>query len=792
MNIKPISGTTAGHLPIADIADDLVLLKDGGAALILTSSSLNFSLLSEREQKAILVAYASLLNSLTFPVQIVIRSDEKDIGAYLSFLATIKQKITNPLLANLMTDYENFIVHTVKRKRVLEKQFLIVIPFSSLELGLRGSIALGKKQRRLPYSRSHIIQKAKTTLYPKRDHLLRQAGRLGIKLRQLTTNELIPAFHRIYHPEIEKTKSSEGLVFNAEKDALLNLLSPTEIEIDWNFMRVGPKFFRTLYVANYPRFVTSGWLDPVINFDHALTTSFFIYPTQGKSVLDDLRRKIAEMEAEVATDIQRGKIINPGTQAKLEDALSLQEELVRGAERFFQFSFYVTVPADSREELENVSQQVTSTLGALLISAKPASLSQEDAFISTLPLGVDKLLTTRNMDTSSLSTTFPFTSAELSQEEGIVYGLNEDNGSLVVFDRFTLENANATVFGTSGSGKSYLIKLEALRYLMMGTEVIIVDPESEYKALCSAVGGQFISFSFGSSSKINPFDLSLFELPGENALALKLLSLHSLFKVVMGQLTPTEEALLDHALITTYKGKGITPDPQTHKKPPPLMEDLYKVLIGMEEREAVGLAARLEKFVKGSLLGIFDQPTTVDIKNPFTVFSVRDLEETLRPIAMFIILDFIWTRIRQDIKRRILVVDEAWTMMKFPDSALFLWSIAKRARKYWLGLTTITQDVRDFLGQDIGRAIVTNAAINILMKQSPAAINEVGEVFHLSEGEQQLLLASDVGEGIFFAGPHHVALRVVSSDSEHRLVTTKPEEVKAWGVAMPEINPRIL
>lgn len=780
MNIYPITTTTWDHLPIADIDQDLVLLKDGGAAVVLASSSLNFSLLSEREQKAILGAYASLLNSLSFNIQIIVKSEEKDIRHYLEFLESTQSKITNPLLLNLMREYKSFVGATVKKERVLAKSFLIVVPFSPLELGINsGLIGFGRKNRRLPFSRSFLAKKAKTSLYPKRDHLMRQAGRLGLKLRQLETSELRTLFFEIYHPGIEKTVVIKSISENGSQKPIVELLAPQGIEVDWRTLKIDDTLYRTLFVTNYPRFVTSGWLEPLINFDHSLTTSFFIYPVAGKTILDDLRRKVAEMEAEIATDAQRGRVINPGTQAKLEDALSLQDELVKGAERFFQFGFYVTIPAKELEELENVTQQVTSTLGALLLSTKPATLTQQEGFLSTLPLGQDRLGVWRNMDTSSLSTTFPFTSAELSQDSGIVYGINEDNGSLVVFDRFSLENANATVFGTSGGGKSYLVKLEALRYLMLGTEIIIIDPEAEYKALCDAVGGQYISFSFGSGSKINPFDLSGVELAGENALALKLLSLHSLFKVIMGQLTPVEDALLDQALVATYRAKGITPNPQTHKNEPPLMEDLYKIFIGMEQSEATTLAARIEKFVKGSMLGIFDQHTTVDIKNPFTVFSVRDLEESLRPIAMFIILDFIWTRVRREIKQRILIVDEAWHMMKFPDSALFLWSIAKRARKYWLGLTTITQDTGDFLSQDIGRAIVTNAAMHILMKQSPAAIDNVGEIFHLSEGEKQLLLASDIGEGIFFAGPNHVAIRVVASNDEHKLVTTKPEEVIA-------------
>lgn len=558
-----------------------------------------------------------------------------------------------------------------------------------------------------------------------------------------------------------------------------DIISPRHLEVDFDHIKINNKLLRTLFVAGYPRFVSPAWLDPIINFDHSLDISFFVYPVEGKTVLDDLRRKLAEMEAEISTDLQRGRIVNPGTQAKLDDAQVLQEQLVKGAERFFQFSFYITIWADTKEELNQITQQVESTLGSLLIIAKTATLQAEDALYSTLPFGTDKLSITRNMDTTSLATTFPFTSTELSSDRGILYGINEDNDSLVIFDRFRLENYNSVVFATSGAGKSFSVKLEAVRSLMLGTEVFIIDPEAEYKPLTEAAGGEFISFSFSSPAKINPFDLAGVNEPGENNLALKILSLHSLFGVVMGQMNESEKAVLDRALIATYKTRGITPDPETQRKDPPLMEDLYKILLGAEDPVARSLADRIEKFVKGSFRGIFDQPTNINIRNPLTVFSVKDLEESLRPIAMFIILDFIWTRIRREIKKRILIVDEAWHMMRYPDTAQFLYSIAKRSRKYYLGLITITQDVEDFLSKDIGKAIVTNSALRLLMKQSPAAIDSVAEVFKLSEGEKQLLLAADVGEGIFFAGAQHVALRVVASDEEYNLITTNPQDIVA-------------
>lgn len=577
----------------------------------------------------------------------------------------------------------------------------------------------------------------------------------------------------------QKQKITQGLT------SIQDIIAPPAIDVDFTYLKIGNTFLRTLFVAGYPRFVNANWLAPLINFNYALDISMYIYPVEGKGIMEDLKRKIGEMEAEIQTDLQRGRIANIDTQVKLEDARTLQEQLAKGAERFFQFGLYVTFQAESEKELGTITKQIQSTLGSLLIVSKLATLQMGDAFKTTFPYCQDKLMINRNMDTTSLATTFPFTSSELTANEGIMYGLNQHNGSLIIFDRFTLENANSVVFAKSGAGKSYMVKLEILRSLMFETEVIVVDPENEYQNLSKAVDGEYITFSFNSLAKINPFDLSQVYEEGENELGLKILSLHSLFKIIMGKMTPEEEAILDRALVLTYKQKGITPDPATQKNEPPLMEDLYKVLIGMEEPQASSLSARLEKFIKGSLRGIFDQRSNVDITNPFTVFSIKELENELRPIAMFIILDYIWTKIKKDLKKRLLVVDEAWYLMKHPDSATFLHGISKRARKYYLGVTTITQDVEDFLSSDYGKAIVTNSSIQILMKQSPAAIDKVGDVFYLSQGEKNLLLAAGVGEGLFFAGANHVAVKVVASKEEHRLVTSKPEELLAMKQGLP-------
>ncbi|MBI2465240.1 ATP-binding protein [Candidatus Shapirobacteria bacterium] len=563
----------------------------------------------------------------------------------------------------------------------------------------------------------------------------------------------------------------EGLV--STKD----IIAPGALEVETDFIKIGTKFYRTLFTVINRRFVEINWLSTLINFDASLTVAMYIYPSDGKEILDDLRRKITEMEAELTTDIQRGRIVNPATQAKLEDALNLQADLVKGEERFFQMGLYITVSAESKEQMDKVTKNLEAAMGALMVLTKRTTFDAENAFITTLPLGSDRLNLTRNMDTTSLATTFPFVSSDLSDDKGIMFGINEHNGSLVIFDRFSMQNYNSVVFATAGAGKSYMIKLEALRSLMMGTDIIVIDPENEYKDLCEAAGGQYIAFGYGEASKINPFDLSLIVDEGDNALNAKILGVHKLLKVMLGELDPIEESILDRAVVDAYKMKGITPDPETQSKEPPLVEDLYKSLIGMEDKQAQMIAARLEKYIKGSFAGIFNQKTTVNLKSEFVVFGIKNLEDTLRPVAMHIILDYIWTVVKKEMRRRILVVDEAWYLMQYPDSAAFLRGIVKRGRKYYLGVTTITQDVDDFLETAYGREIVTNSAIQILLKQHSAAIDQIGEVFYLSEGEKQLLLSADKGEGIFFAGQNHVAIRVVASEDEHKLITSNPEEV---------------
>ncbi|CAG0939839.1 partial Protein TraC, partial [Candidatus Brocadiaceae bacterium] len=405
-------------------------------------------------------------------------------------------------------------------------------------------------------------------------------------------------------------------------------------------------------------------------------------------------------------------------------------------------------------------------------------LQQEEAFQSCIPYGLDKIGMLRNLDTTAIATTFPFVSSELTQEKGVLYGVNLHNSSLVIFDRFSLPNANSVVLASSGAGKSYAVKLEAVRSLMLGVDIIIIDPEKEFDRLCNAVGGEYISFSQDGAQKLNPFELSGIFSADEDELRFKILSLSGLIRMMLGgTISPEGSAILDRALILTYKEKGITPDPSTHTKEPPLLEDLYKILNAMSEEEAHVMARTLERYIRGSAAGVFDRASTVNIHNTFTVFSIRDLTDELRPMAMYVMLDYIWTKIRKDKRRRLLIIDEAWIMMQHEDAARFVYSIAKRARKYGLGLTTITQDVDDFLTSDYGKAIVSNAAMQILLKQSPSAIDKLQKVFYLTDGEKQFLLAAGIGQGIFFAGANHVALQVVASENEHNLITTNPNEL---------------
>lgn len=576
--------------------------------------------------------------------------------------------------------------------------------------------------------------------------------------------------------------------------ALRDFIAPSSIELNSSYFRLGTRIARTYYVYGYPRQLYTGWMSSMINVDEVLDLSLFIYPVESQVVLDNLRKKVTQLEAGIQIDADKGRVRDPAKQAAILDAEEMRDKLQVGEERFFRFGLYFTLYASSMEELEFVSHKIESMLGQQLVYSKAASSQQEQGFNSTIPQFTDQLQIRRNMSTGAISTTFPFTSADLSQDNGILYGINMHNSGLVIFDRFTLENGNSVVFAKSGAGKSFTVKLEALRSMMMGTEVFIIDPENEYERMCDAVAGAYVRLSLNSATRINPFDLPrvVDNEEADNALRSNLITLHGLLRLMMGgaqaqllggqqvmapALTPVEESDLDAALIETYAKAGITNDPLTHTGTPPTIADLYDTLLHMGGT-GPQLAQRLRKYTSGTFAGIFSQQSNVDINNNMVVFNIRDLEDELRPVAMYIVLNYIWNKTKTDRKKRILVVDEAWQLMKYEDSANFLFSLAKRARKYNLGITTITQDVEDFMGSRMGRAVVANASMQFLLKQSPSAVDVLADVFKLTVEEKKRLSQFPVGQGLFFAGQNHVHIQVVASPTETGLITTNPAQVQ--------------
>ena len=581
-------------------------------------------------------------------------------------------------------------------------------------------------------------------------------------------------------------------IFQKGITTLRDLVAPASLEFKSNYFIMGTRYCRTMYAYGYPRSIYTGWLSSIINLDEILDISMFIYPVDSQVVMNNLRRKVTQLEASMEVNAEHGKIRDPGLEAAYQDAEELRDKLQIGSEKFFRFGLYFTISAKSEEELTFITHKVETLLGQQMVLTKSASAQQEQGLNSTIPQFTDELQIRRNMDPGALSPTFPFTSADLTQDNGILYGINLHNNGLIIFDRFSLENYNMTVFAASGSGKSFTVKLESLRSMMMGADILIIDPENEYQKLCEAVGGSYIRLSLGSDTRINPFDLphivdsdDVGEGEEVDALRANLITLHGLLRQMLGSgqvasdgtvvniLTPSEEADLDQALIDTYARVGITSDPLTQNTTPPVMADLYDTLLHMGGN-GPSLAQRLRKYTTGTFAGIFSQQSNVAIDNHMVVFNIRDLEEELRPVAMYIVLNHIWSKVRTDQRKRILVVDEAWQLMKYPDSANFMFSIAKRARKYNLGMTTITQDVEDFISSPMGRAIVANSSIQLLLKQSPSAVDVLGQVFKLTEEELKRLSNFSVGQGLFFAGQNHVMIQIIASETETGLVSTTP------------------
>lgn len=571
--------------------------------------------------------------------------------------------------------------------------------------------------------------------------------------------------------------------------SIKDILAPSALEINARYIQIDKYFCETLFVLVYPRYLMTNWFSPIINIDVEMDIAMFIYPMDSSIILKNLKKKVAQIQSSIVIAQEKGQVRDPVLETAFQDAEDLRDKLQQGTERFFKFGLYMTIYAPTLEKLEDTVDLIKSILETKLVYSKTAIFQTEQGFNSTLPFANDQLMVNNSMNTSPLSTTFPFVSSTLSSNEGVLYGINRHNNSLIIFDRFKLENANTVIFAKSGAGKSYATKLEILRSLMFGTDVIVIDPENEYQYLCEAAGGSFIKISLASDYRINPFDLPAArkdEEP-EDIIRENISNLSGLISIMAGGLSAEESSLVDKALIETYAVKDITPaNPSWYEIEPPTLGDFENILRNMEGGKDIAL--RVSKYTEGTFAGLFNKPTNIKLDQQFIVFNIRDMEENLRPVAMYVILNFIWTKVRSIMKKRIMVVDEAWYLMQYEDSARFLFGIAKRARKYYLGLTTITQDITDFLRSSYGKPIVTNSSLQLLLRQSPAAIDLVSETFYLTQGEKYLLLQSDVGEGIFFAGLKHAAIKIVASYTEDQIITSDPEQMLKIQAAKDDLS----
>ncbi len=598
--------------------------------------------------------------------------------------------------------------------------------------------------------------------------------------------------------ELAKQSGAELITLEEERVyregvvSIRDLIAPAVFNVESNFIQLGTTYCRTIFIVSYPRYISIGWSSPILNLSLTMDIAMFFYPVKAAIILKQLKNKVGALEAQIHADSEKGAPRDPLRETALRDVEQLRDSLTQGIEHFFQFAFYVTLYAASKEKLDQVCEDVESIFGSKLINSRKVLFQGEQGFNSTLPLCNDELMISFNMNSSPIAASFPFISAELTSDDGILYGINRHNNSLILFDRFSLQNANMVVFATSGAGKSYTIKLEILRSLMMGVDVIVIDPEMEYKHLSDAVGGTYINISLSSESKINPFDLPRpmgQEISTEDVIRGAVITVKGLLRIMFAGITTEQDSIVDRALIETYAKKDITGSADLSTAEPPIMQDLQEVLEGMTGSEE--LVLKLKKYTDGTFSGLFNSPTNVDMHNQLVIFSVRDLEDELRPLAIYAIVNYIWNVVRSERKKRILVIDEAWWLMQHEDSARFIYALVKRCRKYYLGVTTITQDVNDFLKSQYGQAIVTSSALQLLMRQSPAAVDLIQKVFLLTDSEKYLLLESGVGEGIFFAGSKHAAIKVVASYTEDQIVTTNPQQLLEIEKAKKEFEQQV-
>lgn len=608
-----------------------------------------------------------------------------------------------------------------------------------------------------------------------------RAANKQITFRNVVENKLAaPGYTPVQNDDTELDVIQAAEIYDTGVTSVRDLIAPAAIKVESRYLDLGGRLISTLFVVTYPRQISVGWFAPIILMNSEIDVSMFFYPVKSDVILKQLKNKVGVLEAQLISDQEKGAPRDPLRETALRDIEQLRDSLTQGIEKFFQFALYVSIYANDKAELEDKVEEVTRMFDSRLVVVKRVFYQAEQGFNSTMPMGVDELSIYFNLNSSPVASSFPFISADLTSDDGIMYGVNRHNGGLIVFNRFDLQNANAVVFATSGAGKSYAVKLEILRSLMFGTEVMVIDPENEYKHLSDAVGGTFMNISLNSPVKINPFDLPK-PVGGSDEPADIIRSavvvIKGMLRIMLGEVSPAEDSILDRALIETYAKKDITPDSSLHNVEPPLMTDFIDILEGFEGTE--NMVIKLKKYTEGTFAGLFNSPTNIDTNNQLMVFSVRDLEEELRPLAIYMIVNYIWNEVRSELRQRVLVIDEGWWLMQHEDSAKFIYALVKRCRKYYLGVTTITQDVNDFLGSPYGSAIVNNSSMQLLLKQSPAAVDRIQEIFLLTESEKYLLLEGSVGQGIFFAGQKHVAIQVVASPVEDKIITSDPRQLLA-------------
>lgn len=764
---------------IKDFQDNIVRLKNGGLRRVVMVDGMNFDLKSEEEQNLITFGYQNFLNGLDFPIQIVVHSRKLNIEEYIQKLQARKTQEDNALLKTQIDEYAEFIKSFVENNAVMTKSFFVVVPYEPAPQldQIPSPIALFKKEAPKAPVSDVVPQNQRDQLNHRVEEVVMGLRQVGLRAIPLENAELLELFYNFYNPTTTERRAGEISRAGSETGNVEDILAPSSISISPNYLKVGDKFAKTLFIFNYPRYLASGWFSPIINYANLLDISIFIHPIDTGIALRQLRNKAAQLESQLHENAEKGLVRSPLLETAYHDVESLRDSLQQSQEKMFRVGAYMTIYADTEQELKKIEAEVISMLDSKLINVKPANFEQMKGFVSVLPIANDNLMIHTPLNSGPASSFFPFVSLSLTSDDGILYGINRHNNTLVIFDRFSLENANMVVFAKAGSGKSYATKLEIIRSLMMGTDVIVVDPENEYHTLAKAAGGSIFNISLASDSHINPFDIPIIP-EGENpqeTLKSHMVNLAGLIKLMVGGLNPTEEALLDRAITETYASRDITVGNDFSNATPPLLGDLETVLRGMDGGAL--LADRLYRFTKGNYAGFTNQPTNINIANRLIVFSIRDLEAELRPVAMYIILNYIWNLIRAQLKKRVLIIDEAWWMMKYEDSASFLFALAKRCRKYYLGITTITQDVEDFLQSPYGRPIITNSSLQLLLKQAPVALDGLAKAFGLTDIEKNYLLETNKGQGLFIAGLKRAAIQIVPSYFEDKVITTNPEEI---------------